>query len=104
MGAGFADEISLSEQTQYGLSQTQGAYVLSVTPGSPAARAGLIAANANSGRGGDLIVAIDNQAINNFADLNSYLVFHTFVGQTVDSTILRSGQTVTLPLTLEERP
>lgn len=103
MGAGFLDEISLSTQSLYGLSQTQGAYVLSVTPGSPAARAGLIAAS-SSGRGGDLIIAIDNQAINNFADLNSYLVFHTSVGQRIEITVLRNGQTLTLPLTLGERP
>ncbi|MCI0397083.1 MAG: trypsin-like peptidase domain-containing protein [Chloroflexi bacterium] len=104
MGAGFDDELALSEQTTYGLSQTQGAYVLNVTPGGPAAAAGLMAANASTGRGGDLIVAIDGQAIGDFADLNSYLAFHTTVGQTIELTVLRNGETVTLDLTLGERP
>ncbi len=104
MGAGFDDEISLDEQSVYGLAQTQGAYVLSVTPGSPAAKAGLVAANGNTGRGGDLIVAIDDQPVKSFADMNSYLVFHTTVGQTIDVTVLRNGQEVVLPLVLGERP
>jgi len=104
LGAGFDDEISLSDQSLYDLSQTQGAYVVSVTPGSPAAQAGLRAANASSGRGGDLIVAIDNQAIGDFQDLNRYLVFNTSPGQTIQLSVLRDGQTQTVPLTLGERP
>jgi 2-alkenal reductase len=104
MGISVAQEISLSAQEEYGLPQTQGAYVLGVTPGSPADDAGLIAADPNSGRGGDLIVAIDDQQVNDFSDLNSYLVFHTTVGQTIDVTVLRDGETTTLPLTLEARP
>jgi 2-alkenal reductase len=53
MGAGFDGEITLDEQSDYGLSQTQGAYVISVSAGSPADEAGLIPANPDSGRGGD---------------------------------------------------
>ncbi|MEJ2749295.1 MAG: PDZ domain-containing protein [Anaerolineae bacterium] len=104
MGAGFDSEVSLDEQSVYGLSQTQGAYVLNVTPNSPADEAGLIAANVNTGRGGDLIVAIDGQSIQDFADLNAYLVFNTTVGQTIDLTVLRNGNEVTVPLVLGERP
>jgi 2-alkenal reductase len=104
LGAAFDDEVSLSDQSLYGLSQTQGAYVVSVTSGSPAAQAGLVAANPNTGQGGDLIVALDGQPINDFQDLNSYLVFHATVGQTVHVTVLRDGEQITLPLTLGERP
>jgi 2-alkenal reductase len=104
MGTGFDGEITLDEQSAYGLSQTQGAYVISVTAGSPAAKAGLIAANTQSGRGGDLIIAIDGQSIDNFEDLNSYLVFHTTVGQTIQLTVLRDGQKLTIPLILSARP
>ncbi|MFZ0544554.1 MAG: trypsin-like peptidase domain-containing protein [Candidatus Promineifilaceae bacterium] len=104
MGAGFDDEISLSEQAIYGVPQTQGAYVLNVTLGSPAAQAGLVAASNATGEGGDLIVDIDGHQINNFSDLNSYLVFHTTVGQTIQITVLRDGQRITLPLTLGARP
>ena len=104
IGAAFDDELSLSDRGTYGLSQSQGAYVLNVTAGSPADEAGLIAANSNNGRGGDLVVAIDDQAINNFSDLNSYLVFETIVGQTIEIQVLRAEGRVTLSLTLGSRP
>jgi S1-C subfamily serine protease len=104
MGAGFDDEVSLDEQTIYGLSQTQGAYVLNVTDGSPADAAGLVSANPRTGQGGDLIVKIDEQEINNFSDLNSYLVFHTQVGQTIEVTVLRDGELVVVPFVLGARP
>jgi 2-alkenal reductase len=104
MGVGFADEISLEEQAAFGLSQIQGAYVLSVSAGGPADDAGLIAASSTTGRGGDLIVALDGHSINNFADLNAYLTFNTEVGQTIEVTVLRDGQLETLLLTLGERP
>jgi S1-C subfamily serine protease len=104
MGAGFDPEISLEEEAQFGLQQTQGAYVLNVTPGSPADRAGLVAADPNTGRGGDLIIAIDGQSIHNFSDLNSYLVFHSSIGQTIEIAALRDGKQMTLQLTLGSRP
>ncbi len=104
MGVGFDDEISLAEQSVYGVAQTQGAYVLNVTPGGPGAEAGLRAASASNGRGGDLIIEIDGQTIRDFSDLNSYLVFHTTVGQTIEITVLREGEPVTLSLTLGVRP
>jgi S1-C subfamily serine protease len=104
MGASFDDEISLDDQTLYDVAQTQGAYVVGVTPGSPADRAGLIAADRRTGKGGDLIVDIDGLPIDDFSDLNSYLVFHTQVGQTIEITVLRDGGQVVLPLTLGTRP
>jgi S1-C subfamily serine protease len=104
MGASFDSEISLGEQTVYGVPQTQGAYVISVTPGGPADRAGLIAADPRTGEGGDLIVEIDGQPILDFSDLNSYLVFETQVGQTIEVTVLRDGEFTVLPLTLGARP
>jgi S1-C subfamily serine protease len=103
MGAGFANDISLTDQEVFGLTQNTGAYVISVAAASPAAEAGLIAADA-SGRGGDLIIKLDSQEVNNFSDLNSYLVFHTQVGQTIAVTVLRNGEPVVLSLTLVARP
>jgi len=104
MGVGFDDEITLDEQSAYDLPQTNGAYVISVTPGGPADEAGLIPASPNTGRGGDLIIKLDDQAVNDFADLNAYLVFHTTVGQTIQVTVLREGESLVLPLTLGARP
>lgn len=104
IGVGFYNELSLSDLEPLGLSQTQGAYVLNVTPDSPAAEAGLIAADQTTGRGGDLVVAIDDVPVNEFSDLNTYLVFHTSPGQTIEVTVLRDGEEVTVPLTLSSRP
>lgn len=104
LGVGFDDEISLSDQTRYNLAQTQGAYIVSVTPGGPADQAGLQAASQSSGRGGDLIIAVDNQAIQDFQELNRYLVFNTAPGQTVQLSVVRNGQSLTVPLILGERP
>lgn len=104
MGASFDDEVSLNEMSQYGLSQTQGVYVIQVSEGSPADRAGLIGANRQTGRGGDLIIAIDGQAMNNFSDLNSYLDFNTRPGETIQLTVLRDGKQIQISLILGERP
>jgi S1-C subfamily serine protease len=104
LGASFDEEVSLSEQSTYGVSQTSGAYVVGVTADGPAGVAGLVAADPQTGQGGDLIVDIDGQAIGDFSDLNSYLVFHTKVGQTIQITALRGRERVVLPLTLGARP
>jgi 2-alkenal reductase len=104
LGASFDGEISLDELRRYDLDQTRGAYVLGLAEDGPADQAGLIAANPSDGRGGDLIVAIDGQAIGNFDDLNRYLVFNTQPGDVIDITIVRDGQTVSLPLELGTRP
>ncbi len=104
LGASFDGEISLDELRLYDLDQTRGAYVLGLADNGPADQAGLIAANPSNGRGGDLIVAIDGQAISNFDDLNRYLVFNTQPGDVIDITVVRDGQTVSLPLELGTRP
>jgi 2-alkenal reductase len=104
MGAGFESDISLDEQNFFDLPQTQGAYLLNITEGSPADQAGLLAANPSTRRGGDLIIAIDGVPIEDFADLNSYLVFQTQVGQEINLTILRGGERTELMLTLGSRP
>lgn len=104
LGVSFVSEISLDDQSKLGLSQTQGAYVTDVTQGGPADKAGLIAADPSTGRGGDLIVNLDGQEIKDFSDLNSYLVFHTKAGQTIEITLLRDGERTVLPLTLGARP
>jgi S1-C subfamily serine protease len=85
-----------------------GAYVTCVTPGGPAEKAGLIGAGScdseSLSSGGDLLVAIDGQAIIDFNDLLSYLVEHTAVGQEVTVRVLRDGKEVDLPVTIGPRP
>ncbi len=103
MGVSFAEEISLLDQTTFDLPQTQGAYVLGVASDGPADQAGLRGANSSTGRGGDLIIEIDGVPINDFSDLNGYLVFSTTVGQTINIIVLRDDKRVELPLTLGAR-
>ena len=50
------------------------------------------------------VVRVDGRPIGDFDDLNGYLVFHTRVGQTIQITVLRDGQRVTVPLKLGARP
>jgi 2-alkenal reductase len=104
MGVSFDGEISLDDRATYGISQTQGAYVVTVTSGGPGDLAGLVPGSSTTGRGGDLIIDIDGVPINDFADLNSYLVFQTSAGQTIAVTVLRGGDEVTITLTLGSRP
>jgi S1-C subfamily serine protease len=104
MGVSFDGEITLADMELYGLTQTQGAYVITVTPGSPADQAGLIGADMETGKGGDLITAIDGRPITNFSDLNTYLVLEAEVGQTIEITVLRGEETIILSLTLGARP
>jgi 2-alkenal reductase len=96
--------LNLNLQEIFELPQADGAYVTSVTEGGPAEEAGLIAADEDDGTGGDLIVAIDGTPVSDTEELISYLVFHTEIGQTVDLSVIRDGETITLPLTLGERP
>lgn len=105
MGIGSSGgEIDLDRQEALNLPQASGVYVTSVTPNSPADEAGVVAAPSAEAPGGDLIIGIDDREVQEFTDLISYLVFETEVGQTVDLTIIRDGETITVPLTLGERP
>ena len=101
-------ELDLTTQEALGLPQVAGAYMTEVTPGAPAATAGLRGSGiSNLGEllpGGDLIIAADGRPINNPDDLISFLVFQTEVGQTITLTIIRDGQQIDVPLTLGQRP
>jgi len=96
--------LNLNIQENLDLAFSKGAYVTGVTPDGPAEAAGLIPAQVDDGRGGDLIVAIDGNPIQNTEELISYLVFNAEVGQTVELTVVRGGETISLPLTLGARP
>jgi 2-alkenal reductase len=101
-------ELDLVTQEALGLPQVTGAYVTEVTPGGPAALAGLRGSGLSNLAellpGGDLIIAADGRPINNPDELISFLVFQTEVGQTVSLTIIRDGQQIDVPLTLGQRP
>lgn len=88
---------------------SRGAYVLSVPEGSPADQAGVVGGSeptafANLQAGGDLITAVDGQAIKNFSDLLTYLVTNKSPGDILDLTILRDGQELVISVELGIRP
>jgi S1-C subfamily serine protease len=88
---------------------SNGAYITEVVPGGPADQAGLRGGTSeteipNLRGGGDLIIAIDDEPIYNFADLLSYLFKYTEVGQDVTLTVLRDNEEVKVPLTIGARP
>jgi S1-C subfamily serine protease len=89
----------------------QGAFVSTVTPGGPAEAAGVIGSTGTvtqDGRtveiGGDVITAIDGQAIKTFDDVLVYLSLHTSPGQVITLSILRNGQYQDVDVTLGTRP
>lgn len=89
----------------------RGALVVDVQAGGPAEKAGLHGStqtvtieNQNAQVGGDVIVAINNQPINSFDDLSTYLARYTDVGQTITLTVLRGAQKEDVSVTLDARP
>jgi 2-alkenal reductase len=96
--------LNLNLQEEFDLPRPSGAYVIDVTENGPADEAGLIAAQGSDGQDGDLIIAIDGEPIQDTESLISYLVFHTDVGQTIEITVIRDGETIELPVTLGARP
>ena len=89
----------------------EGVLIMEVVPDSPADEAGLQGGerllrvgNTRVPVGGDVIIAIDGEPIRGWSELNIYLELETQVGETVQVTVLRDDQEVTVPLTLAERP
>ena len=92
-------------------SDQRGALVVDVVPGGPADEAGLHGSDRQvtiEGQdvrvGGDVIVALDGQAVKEFDDVIAYLVRATEVGQKVTLTVLRNGKEETIQVTLAARP
>ncbi len=89
----------------------RGVLVIEVTKDSPADKAGLRASQKTTtirGQqvpvGGDVITAINGEAIHTMDDLISYLASQVSVGEKVSLTILRDGAEKTIAVTLAARP
>jgi S1-C subfamily serine protease len=88
----------------------KGLLVAEVTPGGPAATAGIHAGdrvvsigNARVPVGGDIITALNGTPISDFQELNVYLEAETQVGDTVEVTLIRDGREMAVKVTLTER-
>jgi len=97
--------------TRMGVDVTYGLLIVGVVSGGPSDKAGLRGGTKNAliagswiTIGGDIIVAIDGIRINNMDDLISYLEEHTSPGQTVNITIVRNRQAMTVQVELGTRP
>jgi len=54
--------------------------------------------------GGDIIIAVNGTRITGIDSLSAYLEEYTLPGQTVNLTVVRNNESVTVPLVLETRP
>jgi 2-alkenal reductase len=113
LGVSTIDGLSLTEIQALNLKSTSGAYVTSVVPNGPAAKAGIVAGttplsvsgtSTNVNSGGDLIIAIDNQPVVTFSDMIRYLILNKSPGDTVTLTIMRGDQKKDIPVVLGTRP
>ncbi len=100
----------LAEAMGFGADQ-RGVLISEVVVDSPSEQAGLRGADEqvqiegfDVGVGGDVIVGIDDVAVQKFNGLVTYLARSTEVGQTVTLTILRDGEEETVAVTLAARP
>jgi len=78
-----------------GLPKDRGEIVRTVQPGTPAAKAGI--------QQGDVILSVNGQEVNPDETV-SYLIANTPVGSRVPVVIIRNGQRLTVPVTVEQRP
>jgi 2-alkenal reductase len=102
-------DLTLDVWKALGITQTSGAYILSVTPGGPAEKAGLVGGTKPTNinglyAGGDLIVAVDGKPVLIYGDIISYIFLHKSPGDTITLTVIRNGVEKEVPLVLGKRP
>ena len=95
LGVVMDNQFDANKAKQIGLTQTTGALVKAVRPGSPAEQAGI--------RMGDLILEFDGKAIDNDGHLVQ-TVGLTPTGSPVPAVILRDGQRYEVSVSLSEMP
>jgi S1-C subfamily serine protease len=94
-----------------GTDVTYGWLIAQVTSGGPADKAGLQAgtqqvevAGSQVTIGGDIVIAVNGTRITSLDDLSAYLEEYTLPGQTVNLTVVRDNETISVPLELGSRP
>ncbi|HZA48182.1 MAG TPA: trypsin-like peptidase domain-containing protein [Nitrososphaera sp.] len=103
MTPGIADRL--------GLDEPRGFLVMDVVAGSPAEKAGILKGNEDIvidgipiKLGGDVIIAVDNNTVRKIDDLLAYVEMEKSVGDDLELTILRQGETMEVIATLAARP
>jgi S1-C subfamily serine protease len=105
------DILRLLERAGVELATETGLLVTEVVPGGPAdsaeIRSGNKAVEILNTRipvGGDIITAVNGEPVTTFQELTVYLETKTRVGDTIELTLVRDGQQVSVEATLAERP
>jgi len=110
LGVVSRETLTLFDKELLGYPQeVTGAYVIDVSPGGPAEKAGIQGASTEDlytelPIGGDLIIAMGEEPIRSFSELLAYLVTNTSPGDTVDVTVLRDSEELVFPVQLVKRP
>ncbi|PKO12366.1 MAG: hypothetical protein CVU39_24365 [Chloroflexi bacterium HGW-Chloroflexi-10] len=109
VGITSQEDLTLIEREALDIEQLTGAYILSVSPNSPAERAGLVGGSRDTNipllfSGGDLIVAVDGRPVRVFGDFLSYIMANRSPGEEIVLTIIRDGVEKEVSLTLDKRP
>lgn len=109
LGLSSLPSLTLAQAEFLGLPTANGAYIVDIVPGGPADQAGLQAGTQPTQvgglfAGGDLIIRVDELDILEFSELLSYMMLNKVPGETIDVTVLRNGEALTLTVTLGERP
>ena len=94
-----------------GIDEPRGFLVMDVVAGSPAEKAGIKIGNEDTvidgipmKLGGDVIIAVDNNTVRKIDDILAYMEIEKSVGDDLQLTILREGQTIEVIATLAARP
>ncbi len=113
LGISALESLNLLQQELLGIENQTGAYVTDVVPGSPADDAGVNGAEYKyvdyQGQqiempvNGDLIIGIDDEPVQVFGDLLSYLLLNKSPGDAVTLTVIRAGEEIQLDLVLGGR-
>jgi S1-C subfamily serine protease len=104
-----SQDLTLDVWKALGINRTSGAYIMGVTPGGPAEKAGLVGGTnptsiSGLNAGGDLIVAVDGKPVLIYGDIISYIFLHKSPGDTIVLTVIRNGVEKEVPLVLGKRP
>ncbi len=96
LGVSITDVDDLDETLtdDLGITGEDGSFIIGAYTDSPAARDGI--------RPGDLVTSVDGEPIENSLELQR-AVGHLMPGQQVDFDVIRDGESMTIPVTIDER-